>query len=482
MIPDPKNLSQDQNLRTLQVEYISQLAAFKVSSQNLLNQMLNYSNNNTTIKPLTQITEDNILDQILIQPSKTNIIIEEDNFLNKIFKQPKQTHIIPSCPQIRQQQLIEEQWRKTKTNYLPQPKEIDPTMPQFRELAPIHDVSKLPFVPEDSDPDTLYEEQPYEKPFTSIDQDFNKKENKQVKILTPVQKTPKAHMPIVRSSIKNSKNVQLKAKQTKQSIQNESPISLNTTELRQTRDNRRNKNNSIRGKQWVNREPIVGSVKARITEFNETYIKKYTFHHHVYLHNYLLRYAAQLKVNANLRKIPKNILKLLKENNSTYCSTTIPIHGPTVKDCANTLTPFLTNSYVNFKIVNDGYYSQAEHSYWFGLSVLQHVIQQLTSYEEYEVGEANTIYTAMEVIYYFLVSYNKPLPHMHLLEIMTEKERTQLESYLLKPNAFRFSFNHKNYMIGINTENFLLQYFMKTSGSCYLFPFPVVSWNLVNKK
>jgi len=71
---------------------------------------------------------------------------------------------------------------------------------------------------------------------------------------------------------------------------------------------------------------------------------------------------------------------------------------------------------------------------------------------------------------------------MHLLEVMTEGEKDQLDTYLKKGNGYQFSFNRKNYLFGLDRDNFILKYFLKTDGNCYLFPFPVVKSNLVDRK
>lgn len=218
-----------------------------------------------------------------------------------------------------------------------------------------------------------------------------------------------------------------------------------------------------------------GTLRPNVTSTNpdDFYLKEYTFHDHPYLHNVLMYYSFCMNYPTLFKKIRENTLVVLKQNDTTYTSGKICLHAPTIRDCATDLSAALLNAYSHFQCKTDRRLSKSEKSYWFGIQVLPIVLNQLICYDYYQLNNDNVHYTAMEVVYSFLRGRNLPLPHIHLLELMTENDVNDV-TYLIKSSvSFNFKMFKQPRQLSLNYDSWI-KMFVNHDGKSYLFPYPVV--------
>jgi len=91
------------------------------------------------------------------------------------------------------------------------------------------------------------------------------------------------------------------------------------------------------------------------------------------------------------------------------------LHLPTILTATRELFGLLEESRKHFKATTNRRLSVQEINYYFGKHMMPKVVSHLSNNPDYEVDGLNIYATAQEVIYLFLRSSGRALPHRHLM-------------------------------------------------------------------
>jgi len=146
----------------------------------------------------------------------------------------------------------------------------------------------------------------------------------------------------------------------------------------------------------------------------------YTIHDHPYINDLLADYDWQV-IHGIVAAIdhleePNQDMVLACTQRNTTSQHRYYIHIPTVITATRDLFGLLEDARKHFKANCNRRLSRQEINYYFGKHMITKVINHLSNDNKFQIDGINMYATAQEVIYLFLQSSGRVLPHRHLLD------------------------------------------------------------------
>jgi len=107
------------------------------------------------------------------------------------------------------------------------------------------------------------------------------------------------------------------------------------------------------------------------------------------------------------------------------------LHRPTINHSVIALSGYFENTYRRYRLSLSHRPSPSERTYHFGLYVLPHIIQHLSSREYYQFDSTTLPFTAATIYYRWLQSTNRALPYMDLCNDIHEEETKTADDIVL---------------------------------------------------
>jgi len=215
-------------------------------------------------------------------------------------------------------------------------------------------------------------------------------------------------------------------------------------------------------------------IRTNLTDIDikDYIVCRYAMYQHPYLSNLLMRYRYYRDNCDKAPVIPEEQLAIL-ENNDLIIYTDALIHKPTVHVVTRELTPRLEQARKNFRCTTDKRLSPAEMNYYFGRTMLNVVMTQLSNFDKYYVNDRNIQFTAHEIICQFLMNSHRRLPHMNLVNAITPEdiEFTRM-SILPKEHFVRLPFTGKVVEFSWKIESWVNKLLFDSALHVYLFQIP----------
>jgi hypothetical protein len=213
---------------------------------------------------------------------------------------------------------------------------------------------------------------------------------------------------------------------------------------------------------------IVSDIKSK--QPDDYIIQDYNVSDHPYLEDVWTDYDHQSNEQVIPLEDSSNVKNLaLEQELFQKCTAHVvshKLHLPTIIQATKELFSLLEDSRRHFKVTTNRKLSRQEINYYFGKHMISKVVAHLNNNPDCQVDGINIYATAQEVIYLFLRSSGRTLPHRHLITEENYEDIEYLYNKAIDPVMWEDNFGQQ-----WELEGYFIEAHMLALGRC-LFQFP----------